>query len=426
MTDDTGRWRTVGTVRRLVIYRPASVTFLTTAFVLAAGLLSGIVIARSLGVEGRGSWTRSYLPLTLISWFGTLGVEDALSVLGVRRPGLTFQRAGRVLATLALPVTALAAVGVSFFGRQPFDVAVIVATYVPAYFVYRVSQAALLLQDAPLRWNVSRAIAPAAYGALLAALVLLGRPSVEGTLYSFTAAGWMTAIASARMSAFRNVTGPVTGGTDWPTEQHTPTGLDLVKFGLKVHLGGIAMVLNSRFDQLLLARLATARELGLYSVAASVSFLPVSVGTAESEGSVSILSRATRDGTVSLKVRQLYRRIATTALPALFLLMITSPALVPAVYGGGFEEAVLTTEVLLVGSIALLAGLPAVVGLRAVREPVRLAISEIGTAVAAIILLPWILASWGILGVAWLSTVLYSIKSSVQVVLISRAVRRSG
>ncbi len=399
-------------------------TAVTTGFILGAGFLSGVIVARSLGASGRGDWMRSYLTVTVVSWIGTLGVDDALPVLGVRRPGATVMRASRILYLLLGPATALAAAVVLVIGRHPLPVALVVAAYIPAYFLHRLTNGALLLSGQQLRWNVSRALAPASYTLALALLMFTDSASVVHTLYAFTGAEAVAALCSAMLTP-KAVRPRLFGRSPIEAEEgeEACSASALLSFGVRLHLGGIFTIINWRVDQLLMTRIAPTRDLGLYTLGSSLSYLPTAVGAGEAESATSQLAAARSVGELRRGVRRLYGRIVLWGGIALVVLGAAAPLLIPVVYGSDFRGAVPATEILLLGSAGLLAGLPAVAGLRAARRPTAVAVSEGVTAVFAIALVPPVFASWGIVGAAWLSTTLYSVKSVAQIVLLAR-VRR--
>ncbi len=410
----------VGTVKgvglRLRRLEP-STTLLATVAVLSAGALTGVVVSRALGPAGRGMWARSYIPLTILAWAVTLGIDDALPVLGIRRPRATLAQASRLLRRLTLPATALAWAVVVVVGRQPVWAGLVIALYVPAYFIRRSGQGVLLLARALGAWNALRVVTPVSYAVLAGALLVGGISTVTGMLYAFTLAEWIAAgYALDRIRRLR-----IVDDEDAPSPMSDG---EVVAFGAKLHLGSFPMVMNWRLDQLIMTQFASAADLGLYTLAASISFLPLGVGAAESESAVAGLSSARSVEGLERAVRRLYRRVFLFGGSASVLLLAAVPFALPVLYGREFADAVPATIVLLLGSVGLLAGLPAIVGLRAARQPGKIVVSEGLTAVCSLVLLPIVLPRWGISGAAWLSTVLYAVKSLLQYRFLAHSYRR--
>src|SRR3954465_10355366 len=79
-------------------------------FIPATALITGPILARALGPEGRGIFAAVTTPLLLASLLGTLGLQDALTQFLARR-GLTPVSGLRHAAAALLPCTLVSTAG---------------------------------------------------------------------------------------------------------------------------------------------------------------------------------------------------------------------------------------------------------------------------------------------------------------------------
>jgi len=136
----------------------------------------------------------------------------------------------------------------------------------------------------------------------------------------------------------------------WPRLRGAAPLRPLLGYGIRALPGTTSMLVNNRFDQLLIAPLVDLHALGLYAVAAGTSFLPTVPANSVAAASFSAItddSHLGRDGAASRAIRRglLVSAIVAGGLAAL------APLAVPLVYGSDFRGAVLPTVVLLVGSV---------------------------------------------------------------------------
>jgi len=225
------------------------------------------ILARGLGVDGRGVYAAATVPLLLISTAFTLGLPEALTQHVARR--VLGQR--RMLQTLAI----LAVAGVSasiallvFAGALSGD-----DSEVAPLLSFAAMSAAPVLVGLGLRglaagqgrWElIAISRSAGALTQLLGTLALF----FAGSLTPFTA----TAVLCVSLlisgigclpAAFR-VESPIS-----PTDGVRLRSL--LKYGLHLWVGTVAGILVMRLDQMLMTPLSNADELGLYAVAVSIA-----------------------------------------------------------------------------------------------------------------------------------------------------------
>lgn len=203
-------------------------------------------------------------------------------------------------------------------------------------------------------------------------------------------------------------------------KKYSPTfnfNLDFVKksyaYGFKGWLGNIAITANTRFDQLVLGIVASAEALGNYSIAVMLSELIWIIPTALGQVIYNRIA-GDKDNTASLElVKKTHRIVLSFLLLCTLIAALLGPCLIPFVYGNDFHGAILPFLVLLPGTLImvstkLLAKLFTASGHIAVTNKVQI-ISSIVSIILYLVLIP----RMGILGAAIAATIGYIIGAVV-------------
>jgi O-antigen/teichoic acid export membrane protein len=188
-----------------------------------------------------------------------------------------------------------------------------------------------------------------------------------------------------------------------------------VSYGSKIWLAASANETNARLDQLLMTRLVSSAQLGLYVVAVNVSLIQLALTAAVS---TALLPRVAA-GETDLAVRALRVLLALTAVISLAVIL-TVPVVLPFVFGSQFSHAVLMCQILAVAAVPfgalqimtnILAGL-GFPGIAARAELVSVAIT-----LPALLLL---LRPYGGEGAAVISVVAYSCTATYMAIYLRR------
>ncbi|MFC1614128.1 flippase [Gemmatimonadota bacterium] len=258
--------------------RSAKVLFIRVAS-LAVQVPVSIMIARFLGVEGKGLYTL----LTVVPWlvsFMLLGGMDTAHayLLSSRRAGL---KAVLIQSLLCVLVFSLAGIPIYLFLVVPRVI------QVPAQVLLLVS--ALLIPLALSRYFVHailigfERVVGMNFLQLVSALSMLALIGVFLGLWNFGLIGALVCFGVSQALML-----PL--GLYWiaknrrvdenpPRDNSEPgrklKGLSLLgislAYGLKGHLAGVMVTLNQRFDIFLLGALSTPREVGLYAVSVALA-----------------------------------------------------------------------------------------------------------------------------------------------------------
>jgi O-antigen/teichoic acid export membrane protein len=190
----------------------------------------------------------------------------------------------------------------------------------------------------------------------------------------------------------------------------------IMGFGTRVWLGSIASMLISRIAPLIMAPLSSVRDLGLYTVASTISDLPLIVALAVQGALFGVNARTANAGQLTATAR------LTTLAAILGCIAIGAsvPFWISPLFGSEFSDATGPTIILLASAIICVPGLMASSGLSAWGRPglrsIGLAITFVINLGALVVLVPFL----GVYGAALTSVVSNLVLTSTMVIFASR------
>ncbi len=331
--------------------RAAASTYAANAGVALLSLVNVLVIARSMGVAGRGSVAFLVAVSMMTGHLVSLSIQEANANLAASDPDTRPSLATNSV-LFALVLGALAAAGVAvlalFFPSLGghvnralfwFALASIPLSILKQYLVLLV-QADYGFGVANLAWVAGPLTTTLCNGALAA----LGLITV-GTALSAWVLGQALGVALLCIHIARHV------GFGRPDRVLARRSAG---FGLKAHMGRLMEVGNYRGDQWLLGATWGPHELGLYSIAVAVSdvlaYLP------------GVLVLVQRPDLVRVDAREAARRTALVCRVGFLLsgvgallMIVLAPFVIPRVFGWNFDDAVPQFQVLALGAIGVVA-----------------------------------------------------------------------
>lgn len=384
---------------------------LTGANVLgaAAGLATGPLLARALGAGGRGDLAAVLIPLALAPYILSLGIPAfANRELPRGRPinevvgalGLTLFALGLVGAAAAVPVAEALAEG-----RETVRLGLIVSfVLLPVLMVGGLLYASLAGLE---RWH--RVVAARLTSMLVPLVAIVG-------LYAFDRLTVGTAAASVILGAVLSLIPGlpllIEGGRPVFRPAVAKEG---ISFGVKTWIGSLALIANSRLDQLVMITVVSSRELGLYAVAVTLAGASTLVTGAVTPP----LTARVAAGEPELVPR--VTRVTLAASLALGLLLAAvAPVLLPALFGSEFSDAVPATLVLLVAAVPLAGSGILTAGLQADGAPLIGSAAEGVAIVMTVVGLALFLRPYGGLGAAGVSLAAYSASFAFQLFMATR------
>ncbi len=368
---------------------------------LSQGILvvSGVVIARSLGPENRGYFALVTLVPMVIAEVGNLGLPTAMTyeiARGVDARQVTRKLRPVFMTQVACASVLTAAILYAITRGDPRSVAtaaLIAVAAVPATLTLRYSLALLQGLQRFTAFNLLR-VAPATLNSAVLFLLWMFH---SATLVPITLAYTLTTIAAAcvALSVARRAGNAESRLGPEPARLST-----LIRFGVTGFLGVSSPLETFRLDQATVGLFLTAQGLGLYVIAISVTNLPRFV--AQSVGMVAYpdIAAAPRSEARRRTFRFMGIAAVTSGLTVLGL-EIAAGRLIPFFFGSTYADAVLPARILLVS--ALLLGVRRVLGdcARGAGRPVVGSAAEAASWVALIPALAFLAPTHGIVGVAW-------------------------
>ena len=381
------------------------------AVTFATAILSGPILAHALGPDGRGLLAAILVPATFAPWLFDFGRAAYCGQAAARGTDVGVLL-GSMLVLCALSGLAGLAIGIVAgpllaHGRD------VVSTYLlVAFLLLPVALAVTVLSGINIgleRWPpviASKLIL--SVGSLLALLVLFasGSLTVGSAAAATLAASYVSALPLVRAARGRRLQ---------VSRQVMRAGS---AFGAKAWTGGLASMANMRLDQLLMAPLVSARQLGLYAVAVTLS----GVTSVFTGAAMQVVTPRAASGRID-EIASMTRVSLISVLCLAVALAVTAPFLLPILFGGDFRAAVPMAEVLLVGAIPLAGVAVLAAGLTGAGHPGSTACAEIATLLVTVAGLVALLPSFGGMGAAAVSAVAYTLDFAI---LVWFAVRRLG
>jgi O-antigen/teichoic acid export membrane protein len=320
-------------------------TALTGQLILAC---SGIILARALGVEGRGQLAAVILVPALVSQIGVLGVPLALTFYTARdeQYGADLLRSlAWVIASQVAALTLLQAVlFLAIVEGDEWTAARAVIPVIPALIAQQYGLAVLQGCQRFLAFNALR-IAPAALFAFFAGLLLMfDSATVIDVVIAWVVANVLVAVPllviSVRFAAGGRTSVARTGVRD------------AVAYGARAFVGSSSPSEVIRVDQLVVALVVSRAALGLYVVALAFVNLPRFVSQSVGMVAYPRLASAATGERARLARSYVLLAVLVAAVVAATLEAVV-PRLVPALFGSGFSAATDTTRILLVAALLL-------------------------------------------------------------------------
>lgn len=360
-----------------------AMAFMTTTSVLVPviGVASAPVLARALGVEGRGDVAAAMAPAALVAAVATLGLPEALTYHLARRP----EAARRALASSSAISLALGALcwtlswafaDVLTDGDSSLVGIMLVGTALalPTMVVGLLRGAAAGLQ----MWGtiaVDRVLSSVLRLAVLLVLALTETLDVRSAVIAMSLVPVLTGLVFWRVLGRRPPLPPddplrredagagseVGGGA----RVQRPVTADVLAFGSRTWLGSVASMATGRVAQLLTAPLAGTTQLGLLVVAITISDVLFILVTAVRDALFGVSARVDdREQLMAIS-----RSATLVGAAGALAIGVTVPLWIGPVFGEQFTAATVPTWWLLLAAVANVPGLMAGAGLGAWGRP---------------------------------------------------------
>jgi len=384
-------------------------------------LISGPLVARLLGVEGRGYLAAVNVWGVVLTVVGTLGVPAACAYYlsqGKDDAGRILGEAYRLALWQIIVIFPLLALVLGWWGHdKPGDVRLGVylsLAIVPANLLHQYALAILQGQHRFSALNIARVLP-----GLLYAVNVAGLYAADERRFPCVVGAW---VVSFILAAVVSTTLALRGrAIDWQGRD-CELRKELLLFGLRGHIGMLAPVDGLKLDQIAASILLSPAALGLYVVAYAFTNVPRFVAHSAGLVAYPTVARQT-DAKSGYRLASRYF-LAITALnvvgaTALILLM---PVVIPWLFGQAFAASVEISQILIVGATVVASRRILVECLRGLAHPGISTVAELS-------MYPWLatgglyfIMSYGAVGLATSVSLGYGISLLVAAVA-WRAVR---
>lgn len=391
----------------------APITF--NALVLGTNMVTGIIVARTLGPSGRGEIAAILVLAFTGAWLFSFGSTSAVSYRQSHQPHEAPLLIGSWLAITA--VTSLLAIGVAelllptLFSAQTGSAIALARIYIPTIaflLTINVFNGFLLGDQDFLAYNVGRVLMPAIVAICYIAFLLTDSFSVEAAVAANAAATVITCAAIMIRCVQRH-------GVKAPRIDLTR---ETLRYGLEAHGGSMAGFVNARLDLLIIPAFLAAASVGLYSVATNVASI---IGTLTGTIAVFVLPVAVRRraGAPRTVIRTLHATLAIGFAIAIPLAIVAEFAL-ELLYGSEFGGATTALRVLLPGEVLDASAMVLWSGLLAANRPLLSSAAALPGALITVAGLVLFLESGGIVAAATVTTSAYALVFVVSLALYRR------
>lgn len=393
---------------------------------LASGLLgqlmllvSGILVARTLGPTDRGYLALLVLLPAVLMHVGTLGLPLATTYFIAKDE--TDEAAVR--RNIALPAVAQAIVLVLLQGAllvlllegDPDRVktaAVVSLALLPGAVADLYGKALLQGQGRYRAFNILRNATIVFYLAGIGVLLAVGATDLVGFAIAWVVANLVSGAVTLGLA--------LSGRPEEARAGRRVSRRRMFKFGIAGLLGSLSPVATFRLDQAVVGLLLSPEALGLYVAGLAFTNLPTVISRGVAMIALPEVARATPERRRSATRRFVWLATGLSA-AVVAVLIVVAGVLVPFLFGEDFEEAVTLTRILLIGSVFVGARRVLTDSVSGSGRPGLGSWAELSSWVVLVPLLVVFTPLWGAEGVAAALTVTSAISLAVLVVLVRRS-----
>lgn len=367
-------------------------TFLTSIGVQGATILTGILMARILGPEGRGLYAAGLLWPSVFAGLGIFGVNQAMTLRAAKYPndvGGLYATALMLGGALSVLTTFIAFLAISAIMADKPDVvaaAVVFLPYIPVFIVTSLLNSTDIGLGSFRHYNEMRGILTAVNVGTVAVLFIAGNGDPQTYLMALLAANGAALVYKLGRLPWRQIR---------PTTRH----MAVLVAGAGFYLATIALLARDQIERMFLVTFVDVDILGLYVVALSAAMMPSVL--AKSLGLIVFARSAVIGGVDALvDTARLFRQLTLLNLVMSIGSAIVLPILIPIFYGDAFSAARPVAIVLVFAQLLIAMGSVLDEGMRGQGKP-QYGMIALGIMVAvflamATMLLPWL----GTVGVA--------------------------
>lgn len=373
-------------------------TILTTAIGLgtyALSLVTGPLLARSLGASARGSYQAVWAPTQIIGWLLMIGVPAATTFY-IHEERRRLEATGWLItAFIGLPVCAVIWPLVPIFLQQhpPSTIAWFRAFLLVGLLVLPMQNTYeyLRAQGDTWKFNIYRSLSLVLSTIFIVALYVVGRLDLTGALAVTWAAN---VIAPVGIIVYERA---------WPRALRR-VDRRLIRqqlhYGGRIWFGTLSNMVLARFDQFLMVGLVAPTQLGLYAIAVTAAGLSAPVAQGVGFALFPFLRRDDDPVARAARARMAMWWVGAGSLLICGALALLAPWGIPALMGEAFRASLPAFFILLPGQIFWNLGIVVKTALEADGRPGAGSKSLFVAALITVVGVPIAVPYWGIEGAA--------------------------
>lgn len=381
-------------------------TVAASAVIMACGLVTGLIAARSLGPNGRGQLAALTVWTITFQYAGDFGLPDAVAYVSGSERRLrdrVWTTAQALAIAFGLLITLVGWWIVPFVFTGDNEALVPGARWYLTWFVVPslgVSVALAWLHGVGRMraFNLSRSTVQLVNAAGMMLLFIAGDDSVlhfAAVLLVGNAAAWCVAASF----------GP--GRQMAAAPPSAPLARRMLGYGLRMQYGNWSNVANVRLDQLLLSLFTSATSLGLYVVAVNYAMLLQAMANTAGMAMWPGMVAAGQAGDGPAYVTLWYRRLLWLTLAAAVVLAAASAFIIPVLIGPAFSSAVPIAVLLVLAVVFLGMNEILLTAFRGIGRPDIASASQVIGLAVTVVALTVLLPRWGVYGAAAASLLSY-------------------
>jgi O-antigen/teichoic acid export membrane protein len=386
---------------------PAAQSVLTSGMIMVAGFGMSVLLARSLGAEGRGAVAAALLWPQLFIYLSSLGVQEGSLFYAASskwNTGIVFTSAVIISLAQTFLFVPVAFVVLPFLLQSQTEVVVKSSQQlliIVPFGLLTMNGFNILRGKLDFRpYYIGQGFVPILSLIVVSWFVIKGGISFERVI---------TVYAVVYLLSFVLLLWVFLSKGYWkPFKVDRALSKKMITFGTKVQLGAISQLANLRLDQALMAALLPASQLGLYVVAVSAANIARTIPSAARTVLTPYVA-AQEYAHIDRRAlaEQLQKYWIINLITGLMLLIIL-PFVIPLVFGAEFRAAVLPAVILVLATICLggkeiLSGTTYGLG-----TPELVSQSEIVSLVFTFFALLLLLPLYGIVGAAFATLISYA------------------
>jgi len=369
-----------------------------TIIIQIANIVSGVLVARMLGAEGRGELAAVFLWPLIIATVGRLGVNEAITYFAAAEKFSLRAMHATGMAFLAVICPVMVIVGVllypaifSGYRHEVLWVALVFLAFIPLNLIAICQQSLFRGAMMLLEFNLLRTLIHIFFAVGVLLVWWRGHATVMDAALAMLAANGFVVLLGAVLLARRGI---------WFGRIERAAAREMLIYGAKVHYGDMGQFVGERLGQALISLMLAAAQLGLYTVAITIARGSLVIAeTAELLAMPRIAAQKSMTAKADI-LGAFMKGTFVLTIPGSLVLMAISPLILRFLFGAEFVPAHLTVDVLILANIPLAGKMLLAAGFFACDRAVLVGKIEMAAVAVLGVALSVLLPTMGILGAA--------------------------